>query len=287
VTTGDSIVDREIDAGDGLTIHLAKSGSGPPLVLLHGFTGSTETWMPLRPKFDHAYRVIAIDQPGHGRTASPSDPSRYDLDRFATDLAAVLDSMSIDRVVMLGYSMGGRAALRFAVDHPDRVAGLVLESTSSGIVDAIQRSERRASDSALADDIERDGIEAFVQRWERLPLWDTQHRLPDSARNQLHQQRLSNNPLGLANSLRGAGAGEEGGMLDAAGGIRAPTLLIAGALDSKYVELGKLLGSSIPDSRLEIVAGSGHTVHLEQPDAFASAIMDFLSTIPSADGRWT
>ena len=278
---------RHIDAGGGLTIHGAESGSGPPIVLLHGFTGSAETWTPLRQKLDSAYRVIAIDQPGHGQSSSPPDPDRYRLDRFASDLAFLLDSLDIERAVVLGYSMGGRAALRFAVDYPRVVAGIVLESTSPGILDPKLRSERRTSDSALADDIERAGMEAFVQRWEALPLWDTQHTLPESAQLQLRQQRLSNDPSGLANSLRGAGAAQEGPMLDSAVGIQGPVLLIAGALDPKYVQLGRLLEKSIRNSRLEIVPNAGHAVHLEQPDAFASAIMNFLSTIQSAASRWT
>jgi 2-succinyl-6-hydroxy-2,4-cyclohexadiene-1-carboxylate synthase len=284
---GDNTVRRDIDAGDGMTLHVAASGSGPSVVLLHGFTGSSETWTPLRQKLETAHRVIAIDQPGHGRSSSPPDSRRYRLDRFASDLAFVFDSMKIERAVVIGYSMGGRAALRFTVEQPDLVAGIVLESTSPGIADPHERSDRRASDAALAADIEHDGIKAFVERWEALPIWNSQRSLPDEARRLLHLQRAANNPVGLANSLRGAGAAEDELMLDAATNIRVPALLIAGALDPKYVELGRLLEKSIARSRLEIVRNAGHAVHLEQPDEFASAITTFLSTIPAVSGRWT
>ncbi|MGH9418965.1 MAG: alpha/beta fold hydrolase, partial [Thermoanaerobaculia bacterium] len=185
MTTDPAVVHREIDAGDGLTIHSAESGSGPPVVLLHGFTGSTETWTPFRATFSASNRVIAVDQPGHGRSSSPADANRYRLDRFATDLSRILDSSDVDRAVVLGYSMGGRAALRFAVDYPDRVAGLILESASPGISDEQQRRERRESDAALADRVERDGVEEFLKRWETLSLWDTQKALPLSVQGEL------------------------------------------------------------------------------------------------------
>ncbi|MEO5904619.1 MAG: 2-succinyl-6-hydroxy-2,4-cyclohexadiene-1-carboxylate synthase [Gemmatimonadaceae bacterium] len=286
VNDAEAVAHHDIDAGRGLHLYIAESGNGPPLVLLHGFTGSAETWTPFRQMFESAYRFIAIDQPGHGRSSSPADPSLYLIDRFGDALSRVFDSFRIDRAVLVGYSMGGRAALRFAVDHLDRVAGLVLESTSPGIADGKQRFDRTAADTELADLIELDGIEKFVRRWERLPLWDTQRRLSDKTLAGQHERRLTNNPTGLANSLRGAGAGKDLPMLDAAMRIRVPALLIAGALDSKYVALGGLLEKAIPDSRLKVIPNSGHAVHLEQPEAFAATILEFLSTIPSARGRW-
>ena len=93
---------RDIDAGDGLSIHVASSGTGQPLVLLHGFTGSTATWDYLRSRLDSSHRVIAIDLPGHGHSSSPSDASRYSLDRFADDLVTVLDAFDLTRVALFG-----------------------------------------------------------------------------------------------------------------------------------------------------------------------------------------
>lgn len=286
MTGAGAVTHGEFDAGDDLRLHIAESGDGPPLILLHGFTGSTESWSPLRSAFDHAYRVIAIDHPGHGRSSVPTDPNRYRVDRFSDDLLRLIDSLSLERVVVAGYSMGGRVALRFAIGHADRVAGLVLESTTPGIEDSAQRLVRKEFDGLLANDIERDGIEDFVDRWERLPLWDTQRQLPHASRVGLRAQRLLNDPLGLANSLRGAGAGEGLPVLDQAAGLRTPVLIIAGALDTRYVELGRLLERTIPGSRLEPVENAGHAVYLEMPEAFATAVNKFLSTIPSAKGRW-
>ena len=277
---------QDVDVGDGLLLHVTDDGAGPPLVLLHGFTGSSESWSPLVPALGAAHRVITVDLPGHGQSSAPTDPRRYALDVFAEDLIRVLDTMSLDRVALLGYSMGGRTALRFAASHSDRVAALILESTSPGISDPDARRARLASDAALADLITEAGIEAFVDKWESLPLWESQRSLPGDVRARLRQQRLANRPEGLANSLRGAGAGADIPALDRLRTIEAPTRVIVGALDAAYVELGKTLVMSIPDAALTIVPGAGHAVHLEQPGALTDAILAFLRDVRSAGGQW-
>ena len=286
VTREPNIERRVVDVGDGLLLHVERVGDGPPLVLLHGFTGATTTWTPLLPRLAAEHATIAIDLPGHGRSSAPAKPGRYALARFADDLSRVLDALAIDRVALLGYSMGGRAALRFALRAPDRVAALVLESTSPGIADAARRAERRKADRALADEIERDGVSAFVNRWEKLPLWASQHALPASARSRLRAQREANDAAGLANSLRGAGAGEDEPVLAQLDMFRAPVLLVAGALDAAYVAAGGQMAETFPNARLTVVPDAGHAVHLERPDELTDAVLEFLRGIPSSAGRW-
>lgn len=267
---------RHIDVGDGLSLHVEVAGEGPPLVLLHGFTGSTETWRFLVSRMSRRWRTVAADLPGHGRSSSPGDPARYTLPRFADDLARTLDELSIDHTALLGYSLGGRSALRFAVRHPARVSALVLESTSAGIVDPDQRNARAAADEDLAAFIEREGIDAFVARWQSLPLWSSQDALSADARATLRAQRLRNDPRGLANSLRGAGAGAVGTLTDELRTIAAPTLLIAGALDEKYMAAAKQIAGAIPNARVSVVENAGHAVHFERPDEFGRIVEDFL-----------
>lgn len=261
------------------------SGEGEPLVLLHGFTGSTETWASMRSVAEQTHRVIAVDLAGHGKSSAPNDPQRYALTRFADDLSQILDNLSIDRTALLGYSMGGRAALHFALSHGDRVAGLILESMAPGIDESAGRAERVEADNALADAIEHDGIEAFVDRWEQLPIWNAQRTLPDEARAKLRNQRLENRPGGLANSLRGAGAGRDEPVLDRLGRIEAPALLIAGALDTKYVNIAKSMQKALLTARLNIVPNAGHAVHFERPHEFVKAVMDFLRDITPVPGQ--
>lgn len=284
MTPGAARLDIAVD--DDLRLHMSRSGSGAPLVLLHGFTGSGEGWAGLRSALADRFTTIAVDLPGHGASSAPDDPARYALSRLADDLARVLDALDIERTALLGYSMGGRCALAFALRHPDRIAALVLESTSPGIDDAGARAGRIASDTALADSIERDGVAAFVNRWERLPLWESQAALPDETRAGLRAQRLANRARGIANSLRGAGAGAEPAVTGRLGELRAPVLLIAGALDQKYVALGQLMEAAIPRARLEVIPTCGHTVHLERTAEFARVVAQFLDSVASEFGQW-
>jgi 2-succinyl-6-hydroxy-2,4-cyclohexadiene-1-carboxylate synthase len=273
-------------AGDGLALHVTRDGAGPPLVLLHGFTGSAASWAPLAPSLGARYTTLAVDLPGHGESTAPADPARYALDRLAGDLLGLLDALGLDRVAVLGYSMGGRAALHFALAHPDRVAGLVLESASPGIESDAERAERVASDAALADEIERDGVEAFVMRWEWLALWASQASLPAEVRQRLRTQRLANSARGLANSLRGSGAGADRPVLDRLRGLDVPTLLVAGALDAKYVALGRAMEAALPGASLEVVADAGHAVHLERPAELVRLVLRFLDGAGRSDARW-
>lgn len=251
-------------------------GDGPPLLLLHGFTGSTATWAPFRETLGECRRLIAVDLLGHGASPSPADPALYAVEREVGRLAALLDRLGAERASALGYSMGGRVALQLALTHPGRVGRLVLESASPGIVDPAERAARVRSDGALAESLEREGIEPFVERWERVPLFASQGRLPAERRANVRADRLRRDPVGLANSLRGAGQGVARPVLDRLGALAMPTLLLVGALDERYVGFGRLMAERIHSAELVVVPDAGHAVHLEQPRAFEAAVADFL-----------
>ena len=263
----------------GADLYAVSRGDGPALLLLHGFTGSGASWDHHVDVLASRFRTVTVDLIGHGRSAAPDDPERYRMDRCVVDLAAVLDRLGIGRAAGLGYSMGGRVALHLALAAPERVAALVLESASPGIADPAERAARVRADEELAAFIEREGIEAFVDRWERQPLFASQHRLPAATRQALRASRLANRPRGLANSLRGMGTGTMEPVHARLADLRLPVLLITGALDAKYVTLSHAMAEAMPDARLVIVPDAGHTVHLEQPEAFDAAVLDFLNAV--------
>jgi 2-succinyl-6-hydroxy-2,4-cyclohexadiene-1-carboxylate synthase len=272
-----------VSASDTLHLHVEDFGGvGTPLLLLHGFTGSSESWRHLAPRMQDRWHPIAIDLPGHGRSDSPADPARYRVERTVDDLLCVLDDLRLERPHLLGYSMGGRVALHLAHAAQERFASLTLESASPGILDPAERVTRVASDEALAQLLDRDGIEPFVDRWERVPLFASQASLPAEVRARVRAQRLRSDPHGLAGSLRGFGAGVPDPLQSRLGELRLPVQLIVGALDHKYVQVGREMAAAIPGAALEIVDGTGHTVHLERPEAFAATLRTFLERTESA-----
>jgi 2-succinyl-6-hydroxy-2,4-cyclohexadiene-1-carboxylate synthase len=253
-------------ASDGIRYCVRRSGSGDPLLMLHGFTGSGRIWDGFQ---FPGFQTVAVDLLGHGDTDAPADPARYRIERAAADLADMLNESAF----VLGYSMGGRLALYFALHYPDRVRGLILESASPGLQSEQERDARAASDFALADSIERDGVAAFVDQWERLPLFATQTRDQCAM---LRPIRLAQRPHGLANSLRGMGTGVQPSLWGRLHAIAIPILILTGSLDAKYCTIGERMASLLPRAQQVIISDGGHTPHLEQRDAFGAAVQSFL-----------
>ncbi len=162
------------------------------------------------------------------------------------DLTALLHHLDIDRTALLGYSLGGRVALHFAVEAPQLLWALVIESASPGIEDDMERDARFGSDAQLAASIESDGIEAFVDRWQAQPLFASQRSCPPTCSSEQRRQRLDNSALGLANSLRGMGAGAQRWLLPELPQSDVPTLFLAGALDERYAATGARHGRRRP-----------------------------------------
>jgi 2-succinyl-6-hydroxy-2,4-cyclohexadiene-1-carboxylate synthase len=266
---------------NGVHLHVETAGTGPALLLLHGFTGSAATWAPAVDRLASSHRTMAVDLLGHGRSDAPVDAHRYGFAQTTRDLLVLLDALGIAQAGVMGYSMGGRLALSLAVMAPERVSVLILESTSPGLREAGARRARAKQDAKLAAMLEQDDMAAFVDRWEELPLFRSQRRLPEPVRAALRAQRLHHNPIGLANSLRGVGQGAQPPMHDRLPELPMPMLLIAGALDADYCTLGREMSRLIPGSRLVIVPDAGHTVHVEQPDAFYRVVLNFLDDVQS------
>ncbi len=262
---------------NGLDFRVLSWGSGEPLVLLHGFTGSAESWMPIVEDLAGDYQAHAIDLIGHGGSEAPDDSTRYEYDRAVHDLDSVLAELGIDRAIWLGYSLGGRLALGAALTYREHVSALIIERATAGIREEGDRANRRASDEAIASRIEKYGVEQFIAEWESLPMWASQQSLSPEVLATQRGQRLANTPVGLANSLRGMGQGTQPSLWDRLGEVRAPTLLIAGALDTKFADLANQMHLGIPDAVVALFPDVGHAVHLESPGQFCEIVRGFLA----------
>jgi 2-succinyl-6-hydroxy-2,4-cyclohexadiene-1-carboxylate synthase len=263
-------------AARGVRVRALAEGQGTPVVLLHGFTGSSETMADLAARLRARHRVVRVDLVGHGDSDAPRERAAYTIEACAEQLATVAAQLA-PTAHWLGYSMGGRAALAVAVQYPERVRSLLTVGASAGLRSAAERAQRIRDDEALADAIERDGVEAFTDRWMALPLFASQVRLGPDALGRARAQRLRNRAHGLANSLRGMGAGAQPPLFEALSQLAARACFAAGAQDAKFAALAAELAALAPHGEARIVANAGHAAHLEAPDAFAELALDFFA----------
>ncbi len=263
-----------------MSLNVLTEGSGQPLLLLHGFTGTARMWSSQIEAWSADHRVIAPDLLGHGRSDAPAEPVHYALERQAASLADLLALLEAEPATVVGYSMGARLALVLALEYPRSVARLVLESPSAGIVDDADRNARRVADEHLAQEIVRDGTDAFIARWEAMPIFASHVDLPADVESHQRAERRRHTPTGLAGSLRGAGQGAMAPMHDRLRHVTSPTLVVAGVLDTAGAGRAKVVATGIPHARLEIIDRAGHTPHLERPQTFIRVVDDFLTSSP-------
>lgn len=264
-------------AVEDVGLHVEVVGNGDALLLLHGFTGSGADWTTLVHAGAPRFRSITVDLVGHGRSDAPPDPSRYRMERCVADLAAVLDVLGVARCSCVGYSMGARIAVAFAVAHAERVPALVLEGVNPGLECAAERAARVAHDEALADAIVRNGIEPFVDFWMAQPLFASQRRLGAEGLAKARRARGTHRPEGLANSLRGMGTGAQPPLWTHLSALPMPVLLVVGEEDVKFRDLAAAMLPRLRRGELAIVPEAGHAAHLENSLAFNARVLAFLA----------
>ncbi|MBS1848677.1 MAG: alpha/beta fold hydrolase [Actinobacteria bacterium] len=243
-----------------------------PVVLLHGFTQTASSFDPLRQAL--ALRGIdaeALELPGHEIGQGPDRLVVGSLGDGADDIVRRM-SPPTPRAI-LGYSMGARVALQIAITHPEALRSVVLISGTAGIDDPDGRAARRAADEKLATRIEQIGSDAFLSEWLAQPMFDGLAVDVD-----MIAARATNTARGLASSLRCWGTGTmDPPLWDRLAEIEVPTLVIAGARDTKFVGLGRRLAAGIgSNARFVAVPGAGHATHLEAPDVIAGLVADHL-----------
>jgi 2-succinyl-6-hydroxy-2,4-cyclohexadiene-1-carboxylate synthase len=246
-------------------LHAEISGSGTRLVLVHGFSQTGRSWGRLVPHFAETHQVMCVDLPGHGDSATISE-----------DLAGSAELLGAAgaRATYIGYSMGGRVALHLALARPDLVERLVLLGATGGLDSEQERADRRDADEQLANDLERDGVDAFLTRWLANPLFE--HLPHDQA---ALDDRRRNSVAGLAASLRRTGTGTQQPLWARLHALEMPVLVLAGEYDIKFRAIGERIASTMGrNCEFGVVPAAGHAAHLERPDAFEKIVTEFLDT---------
>ena len=256
------------------------AGTAPrTLVLLHGFTGSRESFHRVEPLLRERFRLVRVDLPGHGLSPLPQSSGAQGFEETLEALERVLDEVSPSAPVHLaGYSQGARVALGLALRAPQRVSRLVLESGTAGLHRRTARRERRTQDALLAESILREGVERFVERWEALPMFDGLRRLPAPDRESLRARRTGATAEGLAGALQCLGLGVQPDYWGKLWRFRRPTLLLTGAEDPKFTALARRMAAELPMVWSCAFEGVGHAPHLEAPAAWAREVTAFLET---------
>ena len=231
------------------------------MVLVPGFTQTASSWRGVVEIVEQTCEVVALDVPVRetfGQTASA----------LGTRGRAG---------VYVGYSMGGRLCLRTALDRPDVVTALVLVGASPGIADEGERAARRASDEALAAEIERVGTAAFLEQWLARPMFSTFTPAPADM-----DARLANTSRGLATALRRLGPGAQEPLWDRLGELEMPVLVVAGQDDAKFTHIAEEMADAIGvNAQVVALAGAGHAAHLERPGSFCRLLAAFLVLHPA------
>ena len=247
----------------------------PSLVFLHGFLGCGESWLEIARPLSENYFCILPDLPGHGENTNLDINSPLNFDVLTDWLSELLDEIPTPKIHLVGYSLGGRAALTFACRYPERILTLTLESANPGIVDESERTQRLAEDSARAESILKDGMSVFVERWYRMLLFASLNSHPKKL-SAIKESASRNDPRWMAKVVRELSPGAQTPLWDSLPNLSFPVLLIAGGKDEKYAQIIPKMAERIPHAQQAIVPEAGHNVHAGGPEIYISILDKFL-----------
>jgi 2-succinyl-6-hydroxy-2,4-cyclohexadiene-1-carboxylate synthase len=243
----------------------------PWLLLLHGFLGRGADFGQIVAALSPHYRCLCIDLPGHGQTeVHCADERLFQMPATALAIVELLDALQIPKIVLYGYSMGGRLALYLALKFSDglgptgghRLSHLILESASPGLRTLAERQARLQSDRQLAHRLVAD-FPQFLADWYAQPLWQSLQQHPGFG--ELADRRLQNRPLELAKSLRNCGLGSQPNLWDELANCPIPVLLLVGAQDRKFLEINQQMLKLLPTASLSVINNAGHNINFENP----------------------
>ncbi|SDK92868.1 2-succinyl-6-hydroxy-2,4-cyclohexadiene-1-carboxylate synthase [Lacicoccus qingdaonensis] len=243
------------------------------VLLLHGFMSDLESMKSIGENLSDEYNLLYVDLPGFGGSGSVRHD--YDMEDVSHGISEILDSLHLDKVHVIGYSMGGRTALSFGVLYPEKVHSLILESASPGLADKEEKAQRLEIDRKRARKITED-YQKFLDDWEGMGLFKSQQHLSEEVFKAQRSMRERQQPKEVADSLLKYGTGVQPSYWSRLENLKMPVLLITGSDDRKFVAVNKKMAESIEKVRLETVGGAGHNIHLESAEKFDTIITEFL-----------
>lgn len=271
-------------ASDGVKLYYEEAGRGNALIFVHEFAGDYRSWEPQMRFFAHRYRCIAFNARGYPPSDVPTDPAKYSQDRARDDIIAVLDHLEIDRAHVVGLSMGGFATLHVGLSHPQRARSLVIAGCGYGGQPG-EEEKFRAEVELAAKAFDLEGAKAAVKYAHGPTRVQFQNKDPRGWQ-EFADQLESHSPVGSALTLRGVQMKRPllYQLIEGMKKIDVPTLVMTGDEDDPCIEASVIMKRAIPTAGLVVLPRSGHTINIEEPDAFNAAVADFLAKVEA--GRW-
>jgi pimeloyl-ACP methyl ester carboxylesterase len=251
----------KIDRG-GVKIYYEVHGSGPPLILTHGYSSTSAMWQGQIAALSKHHKLVLWDMRGHGQSDYPSDPEAYNEALTVADIAALLDEVGANTAIVGGLSLGGYMSLAFYRSHPERVRALLIIDTGPGFKkdDARETWNKRAYDTA--ERLEREGLAVLESA--------SRERSTVSHRD----------AFGLARAARGMLTQRDARVIEILPDIKVPALVVVGADDAPFLAASDYMAAKIPGAKKVVIPSAGHAVNIDQPQAFIDAVLAFLDGLP-------
>jgi pimeloyl-ACP methyl ester carboxylesterase len=247
---------------DGVKIYYEVHGSGPPLILTHGYSSTSAMWKGQIEALSQHHKLVLWDMRGHGQSDYPESPEAYSEARTVADIAALLDAIGATSAIVGGLSLGGYMSLAFYRAHPTRVRALLIIDTGPGFKkdDARDIWNKRALETA--DRFEREGLAVL--------------KSANRERSTVSHRDAS----GLARAARGMLTQRDGRVIKVLPEIKVPSLVVVGADDAPFLAASDYMAAKIPGARKVVIPSAGHAVNIDQPQAFIDAVLPFLDGLP-------
>ena len=248
---------------DGVDIYYEVHGSGPPLLLTHGYSSTSGMWQGQIAALSKHHKLVLWDMRGHGQSDYPSDAAAYSEALTVADMAALLDAVGAGKAIVGGLSLGGYMSLAFYRSHPERVRALLIIDTGPGFKkdEAREAWNKRARDNG--DRFDREGLEV-LKSFSRERSGVT-HR----------------DASGLARAARGILTQRDARVIESLPDIKVPSLVVVGADDTPFLAASDYMAAKIPGARKVVIPAAGHAANIDQPKLFNDAVVAFLADLES------
>ena len=243
---------------DGVRIYYEVHGSGPPLLLTHGYSSTSGMWQGQIAALSKHHKLVLWDMRGHGQSGYPEDTAAYSEALTVADMAALLDAVGAETAIVGGLSLGGYMSLAFYRAHPSRVRALLIIDTGPGFKKDEARGawNKRAHDTG--DRFEREGLEVL--------------KSASPERSSVTHRDAT----GLARAARGMLTQRDARVIESLPDIKVPSLIVVGADDTPFLAASDYMAAKIPGAQKVVIPAAGHAVNIDQPQAFIDAVLPFL-----------